>query len=155
MQFDFSQLDTKRVQNLRIVVSLALKLGPVHSYPLSVYKTQRIPEAYIDFLIGPAMAWSSAAIEIYLLPAGNETSWSKAKVAKILDGYFTEREVAMGALPTPSQSPGTCRPNYTIKGLDEYIEEGCEDELPPQELEFWRKRYAFLKAQGKRSVGSR
>jgi hypothetical protein len=82
-------------------------------------------------------------------------SWSKANVARMLDDHFAKRELSMSAAPTPSRVPGTCRPDYTIKGLEEYIEEGCEDELAPWELKYWRKRYAFLKSQGKRSVGSR
>jgi hypothetical protein len=143
------------VQNLRIVVSLALIPNAVLSYPHSVNKTHGLPTAYIDLLIGPAIAWSSATIEIYLFPDDRATIWSKAKVAEVLDDDFAKREIAMSAVAKPTQTPGTCRPNYTIKGLEEYIEEGCVDELLPQELKIRRKQYALLKAQGKRSVGSR
>jgi hypothetical protein len=33
------------------------------------------------------------------------------------------------------------KPECTIKTLEDYIEEGCEDEFPPDELRYWREMY--------------
>jgi hypothetical protein len=155
VNIDHSHLDLKRVQNLRMLVSAWSISDWFNGNSLSVYNGHVSPTAGMALLIGPDMAFSSATVEIYLFLDGMGTPWDRARVAKDLDDQFAKWENAMGAVATPTRPAGTCRPNYTIKGLEEYIEEGCVDELLPQELALWRKRYAFLKSQGKRSVGSR
>jgi hypothetical protein len=60
---------------------------------------------------------------------------SPDSVAAAIEAGLSERRGAAG-LDLAQRG----RPRYTIRTLSDYISEGLEDELLPEELEYWREQ---------------
>lgn len=92
-------------------------------------------------VIAPIIALDSIEITIYLFRQ-LDSDLSDALNAAI-EADLTRRQRAAGLDLIPEG-----RPRYTIKTLSDYISEGLEDELLPEELEYWREQNQKRLAEG-------
>jgi hypothetical protein len=92
-------------------------------------------------VITPIVALGSLAITIYLFRQLDPASTSALTAA--IEADLSKRQQAAG--PDLVQEG---RPRYTIKTLSDYISEGLDDELLPEELEYWREQKQKRLAEG-------
>ena len=92
-------------------------------------------------VMAPIIALESIKITIYLFRQLDSAS-TKALTAAI-EVDLDERQKAAG-LDLVQEG----RPRYTIKTLSDYISEGLEDELLPEELKYWREQNRMRLAEG-------
>jgi len=91
-------------------------------------------------VIAPIVALGSVAITIYLFRQIDSTS---------TDALTSAIEADLDKRPKPAGSDlEEGRPRCTIKTLSDYISEGLEDELLPEELKYWREQSRMRMAEG-------
>jgi hypothetical protein len=84
-------------------------------------------------VIAPIVALGSIKITIYLFRQLD--SDPSNTLAAAIETDLSERQNAAG-----SDLAQGGRPRYTIKTLSDYISEGSDDELLPEELKYWREQ---------------
>jgi hypothetical protein len=94
----------------------------------------------IDIIV-PLLRPSAVPVTIYLFRLHVQTGDDLVKLQEIVDEYLDVQH--QGDLyrhqwyPAGRSQPK--KPVYTLKTLNEYIEEGVEDELLEEELQYWRE----------------
>jgi PHD/YefM family antitoxin component YafN of YafNO toxin-antitoxin module len=83
-------------------------------------------------VIHPIVTSGMIEITLYLFRQLDSTSIDALTAA--IEADLSERQTSAG-LDLVQQG----RPRYTIKTLSDYISEGLEDELLPEELQYWRE----------------
>jgi len=92
-------------------------------------------------VIAPIIALDLIKITIYLFRQLDSASTNALTAA--IEADLTRRPKAAG-LDLIQEG----RPRYTIKTLSDYISEGLEDELLPEELKYWREQNQMRLAEG-------
>jgi hypothetical protein len=133
---DYSGIDMTRLKHLRIIAAQTPWKDSVSPSPLDISNSD-----YLSNVIAPAVAWLPVPVDIYLFPSHTRDTWPQRDVIDLLEDDFAERETVAAEFQQSNRVPGSCRPDYTIKSLEEYINEGWSDEFLPQELAFWRSKY--------------
>lgn len=139
----FQGVHWEKVRELRIIVS---KSPP---WIGRIVPKVPCPSAVIDIaqlatkLLAPLLEGRSVPITIYLFRDFEKRGESLSILTDKLDEELADRhQVASDFWWRQGRTfNGVARPDYTIKGLGDYISEGVEDEFIWQELQYWRREY--------------
>jgi len=135
----YRDIDLKTLENLRVVVhetpkwldDIAGRIICSDGWPIDI-------DSLAKRMLGPIIAPVVSPISITIYLFSQLDSKDLASLRTAIDTNLSERRAAAGIDDGSAQAD---RPTYALKTLSDYITEGLEDELLPEELEYWREEY--------------
>jgi hypothetical protein len=142
----YQQVNLDLLKELRIIVhKTPIWLNKIaQRSTCSLYEefiVARVASRMLGPVMAPIVALGSTKITIYLFRQLDSASIDAVIAA--IEADLSKRQKAAG-LDLVQQG----RPRYTIKTLSDYISEGLEDELLPEELKYWREQNQKRLAEG-------
>jgi hypothetical protein len=148
---DYRGVDWTKVKHIRVIIA------NTPAWLDKKCQRETCSESIVDMhtlastILLPIMSWVPASMSIYLFRDIQQGQVGLEDLADRLDALFIRREPLVNMFRSKGRfnmPPDTkCRPEYTIKTLSDYIEEGLEDELLWQELKYWREENQRRKSE--------
>jgi len=135
----YRDIDLKTLENLRIILhktprwleDIAGRKLCSDRWPIDIHSLAKR-------MLGPTIAPVGPPISITIYLFSQLDPKALACLRTSIDTDLSERRAAAGIGDSSAQAD---RPTYALKTLSDYITEGLEDELLPEELEYWREEY--------------
>lgn len=138
-EMSYQRVDLEKLKELRIIAHRTPKwLDKVARRSTcssgAPFEVERLATRILGPVISPIIASKSISISIYVFRKLDSESLADLKSS--IDTDLGERLGRANLDDTLRNAPP-----YIIKTLSDYISEGLEDELLPEELKYWRERY--------------